>query len=86
MANMMSVNRESVESSQPPLYPEEDPSAMAISVATEGDDETDRHRGSGPIDGAGVVVATLEVGAEPMLRVRSLESVDADCNPGGRPR
>ena len=33
MANMMSVNRESTESSQPPLYPARDPSVTAMRVA-----------------------------------------------------
>ena len=32
MANMMSVKRESVESSQPPLYPETEPSVTVMSV------------------------------------------------------
>ena len=75
MANMMSVNRDMTESSQPPLYPERDPRLTAIS-GEEGDDQTDRHRGAGPVDGAGVVVATLQVGAEPMFCVRCLKGID----------
>ena len=59
-----------------PLYPEKRTEGHRDERGEEGDDETDRHRGAGPADGAGVVVATLQVGAEPMLCVRCLEGID----------
>ena len=75
MANMMSVNgHDRVEPA--PLYPEMRTENDGDERGEEGDDETDRHRGAGPVDGAGVVVATLQVGAEPMFCVRCLEGID----------